>query len=429
MDRYLCQLCYTIVTCGERHPCFFYKNDDSVYSLPNPDDKGNTRLDEAIENLPAHLNDNFGKSFSEAQQNDTEKSEKLSTWLAESNRQVSLLNASKKKRTFNCLSNKISYTERHGHPFDILPTGSLLNVPSHIVHSKVNRTANFRNTYESSEPIYRSQGDIRGASRRKSRPKKIYKQNEGIENDSNSFHGESSAKCRTSRGESDWNVFKNGKPCFSANPKSNAKQEHTNSQNISEESSLLHCVAFQQRSEEISEILNGDLRDLTDVPISPEMTSKVRNTSGRSTANVKELLNSIGDTNAIAGPSGISMHLRRDPEKRKFSCDLCDKEFDFKNQFDRHYRTHTGEKNFVCDVCKKEFTQKGDLVRHYRTHTDEKPFVCDICKKGFNRKGTLDSHYRTHTGEKIFVCDICKRRFAWKYQLETHYLTHRDEKP
>ncbi|GBO24464.1 Histone-lysine N-methyltransferase PRDM9 [Araneus ventricosus] len=458
MDRYLCQLCYTIVTCGERHPCFFYKNDDSVYSLPDPDDKGNNRLDEAIENLPANLNDNFGKSIPEAQQNDAEQSQKLSGMLAESNRQVSLLNTSKEIRTFNCLSNKMSYKERHGHPSYILPTGYLLNVPSHIVHSEENRTANFRNTYESSEPIYRSQGDIRGASRRrKSRPKKIYKQNEAIENYSNSFHVESSAKCGTSHDESDWNVSKNGKPGFSANPKSYAKQAHTNSQNISQASSLLHSVAFPQVTEETSEILNGDLRDLTDVPISPEMTSQVRNTSGLSTANVKELLNSIGDSNAIAGPSGISMHVRRDLEKRKFSCDLCDKEFDFKIQFDNHYRRHTSETPFVCDVCKKGFTRKGDLVRHFRTHTGEKPFVCDLCKKGFTRKEVLNNHYRTHTGEKpfvcdvckkgftqkvdlvrhyrthtgekIFVCDICKRRFTWKYQLETHYLIHRDGKP
>ncbi|GBN24781.1 hypothetical protein AVEN_11513-1 [Araneus ventricosus] len=116
MDRYLCQLCYTIVTCGERHPCFFYKNDDSVYSLPDLDDKGNTRLDLAIENLPANMNDNFRKLFPEAQQNDTEESEKLSTRLANSNRQVPILNASKKKMTFNSLSNKVSYKERHGHP-------------------------------------------------------------------------------------------------------------------------------------------------------------------------------------------------------------------------------------------------------------------------------------------------------------------------
>ncbi|GBN29600.1 hypothetical protein AVEN_37234-1 [Araneus ventricosus] len=246
MDRYLCQLCYTIVTCGERHPCFFYKNDDNVYSLPDPDDKGNTRLDEANGTLPANLNDNFGKSFPEAQQNDTEESERLSTWLGLSNRQVSLLNASKKKRPFNCLSNKISYKERHGHPSDILPTGSLLNVPSHIVHSKEDRTANFRNKSASSEPIYRSQGDIRGASRRKSRPNKIYQQNEGVENDSNFFHVVSSAKCRTSRDKSNWNVSMIRKLRFSANPESDAKQAHANSQNISEPSSLLHCVAFPQ---------------------------------------------------------------------------------------------------------------------------------------------------------------------------------------
>ncbi|GBN41134.1 Histone-lysine N-methyltransferase PRDM9 [Araneus ventricosus] len=320
----------------------------------------------------------------------------------------------RKKRTFNCPFNKISYKERHGHPSDILPTGSLLNVPSHFVHSEEDRTTNFRNTYESSESIYRSQGDIRGDSRRKSRPKNIYKQNEGRENDSNSFHVESSAKCGMSREESDWNVLKNGKPHFSGNPKSNAKQPHTNSQNSFEASSLLHSVAFPHGTEERSKILTGDLRDITDVPVSSEMTSHVRNTSGLSTANVKELLNSIGDSNAIAGPSGICMNLRREPEKRKFSCDLCDKEFDFKSQFGTHYRTHTGEKPFVCDVCKKGFVQKEDLVKHYRTHTGEKPFVCDVCKKGFTQKGDLVKNYRTHTGEKPFVCDVCEKGFTHK---------------
>ncbi|CAL1301370.1 unnamed protein product [Larinioides sclopetarius] len=34
MGRYLCQLCYTIVHYGEIHPCFFYKNDDVVYTIP-----------------------------------------------------------------------------------------------------------------------------------------------------------------------------------------------------------------------------------------------------------------------------------------------------------------------------------------------------------------------------------------------------------
>ncbi|GBM74487.1 Zinc finger and SCAN domain-containing protein 5B [Araneus ventricosus] len=323
----------------------------------------------------------------------------------------------------------MSYKERHGHPYDILPTGSLLNIPSHIVQSKENRTANFRNPYESSEPIYRSQSDIRGASRRKSRPRKIYKPNEGIENDSNSFHIESSAKCRTSSDESDWNVFKNGKPHCLANPKINAKQAHPNSQNISEASSLLHRVAFPKGIEETNEVLTGDLRDLTDVPISPEMTSQVRNTSGHSTANVKELLNSIDDTNDIAGPSGNSMHLRRDPEKRKFSCDLCDKEYDFKSQLDIHYRRHTGEKPFVCVVCEKGFAHKGNLDQHYRTHTNEKPFVCDVCKKRFSQKGNLDTHYRTHTGEKPFVCGVCKIGFAHKGNLDQHYRTHTDEKP
>ncbi|CAL1297147.1 unnamed protein product [Larinioides sclopetarius] len=34
MARFLCQLCYTIVQYGEIHRCFFYKNDDIVYIIP-----------------------------------------------------------------------------------------------------------------------------------------------------------------------------------------------------------------------------------------------------------------------------------------------------------------------------------------------------------------------------------------------------------
>ncbi|CAL1297152.1 unnamed protein product [Larinioides sclopetarius] len=34
MGRYLCTRCNTIVNYGEKHPCFFYPNDDAVYTIP-----------------------------------------------------------------------------------------------------------------------------------------------------------------------------------------------------------------------------------------------------------------------------------------------------------------------------------------------------------------------------------------------------------
>ncbi|CAL1301379.1 unnamed protein product [Larinioides sclopetarius] len=49
MGRFLYQLCYTIVQHGEMHPCFVYKNDDNVYTLPQ------------LEEMDAHRSETNGE--------------------------------------------------------------------------------------------------------------------------------------------------------------------------------------------------------------------------------------------------------------------------------------------------------------------------------------------------------------------------------
>ncbi|KAF8788177.1 Zinc finger protein 813 like protein [Argiope bruennichi] len=53
MARYFCQICRRVLTYGENHPCFFYKNDDNVYSLPtigNSDEDNEEAKDKCTEN-------------------------------------------------------------------------------------------------------------------------------------------------------------------------------------------------------------------------------------------------------------------------------------------------------------------------------------------------------------------------------------------
>lgn len=53
---------------------------------------------------------------------------------------------------------------------------------------------------------------------------------------------------------------------------------------------------------------------------------------------------------------------------------------------------HTREKPFHCEVCQKGFIERNDYERHKITHTGTKPFYCDICKNGFNRKSDMVRH-------------------------------------
>lgn len=56
-----------------------------------------------------------------------------------------------------------------------------------------------------------------------------------------------------------------------------------------------------------------------------------------------------------------------------------------------------------------------------------KTFICAFCQKGFNHKGNFMKHYRTHTGEKPFQCTKCPYKATQKAHLTTHMLgKHRE---
>ncbi|CAL1297148.1 unnamed protein product [Larinioides sclopetarius] len=67
MGRYLCQLCYTIVRYGEKHPCFFYKNDDAVYTIPQLEETDTNHCETRDENA-GNSNDDHGNICETAEQ-------------------------------------------------------------------------------------------------------------------------------------------------------------------------------------------------------------------------------------------------------------------------------------------------------------------------------------------------------------------------
>ncbi|KAK9762193.1 hypothetical protein K7432_012309 [Basidiobolus ranarum] len=61
-----------------------------------------------------------------------------------------------------------------------------------------------------------------------------------------------------------------------------------------------------------------------------------------------------------------------------------------------------------CSLCEKTFNRKDNYLRHYRSHTGDLPHMCphSSCKKGFTRSDQLvrhiaskhnDTHYRNES--------------------------------
>ncbi|RLW11350.1 hypothetical protein DV515_00001272 [Chloebia gouldiae] len=73
--------------------------------------------------------------------------------------------------------------------------------------------------------------------------------------------------------------------------------------------------------------------------------------------------------------------------EKKFSCEICEKKF----YTMAHVRKHMN--------CNERFQYKYQLRSHMSIHIGHKQFMCQWCGKDFNMKQYFDEHMKTHTGE------------------------------
>ncbi|XP_046585518.1 zinc finger protein 26-like [Haliotis rubra] len=96
----------------------------------------------------------------------------------------------------------------------------------------------------------------------------------------------------------------------------------------------------------------------------------------------------------------------------QFKCDLCENVFKTVEELDDHELTHEGEDLFKCRVCSRTFRQTRHLKLHLKIHVDK--FKCDECGETFPMYSSLREHVRTHIESAPFKCDICEKRFTLK---------------
>jgi len=118
----------------------------------------------------------------------------------------------------------------------------------------------------------------------------------------------------------------------------------------------------------------------------------------------------------------------------KYQCELCEKCFNVKRDFDRHMKTTHGPKKlpeykFICDHCGKRFSRRTYLKSHEnKAHglgeVKVRQFHCPHCPNVYSVKDHLNRHIRViHENERL-QCDLCAKLFSDKSALNRHQLYH-----
>ncbi|KAK5646668.1 hypothetical protein RI129_005132 [Pyrocoelia pectoralis] len=171
----------------------------------------------------------------------------------------------------------------------------------------------------------------------------------------------------------------------------------------------------------------------------PQKSSRVTDTE------VKFVCNLCNKT--FSCKQNFEIHLKAVHEnQRPYQCDKCEKSFPYINSLKCHMcvkkifnhpsslvyhreAEHNNGRRFVCNKCNKSFKHKQLLQRHQLVHSNERPHTCKLCNASFKTRANLLNHMPIHTGEKKYYCTQCGQTFAHKTSLTLHMRWHSGQKP
>ncbi|GBP42755.1 Zinc finger protein 208 [Eumeta japonica] len=110
----------------------------------------------------------------------------------------------------------------------------------------------------------------------------------------------------------------------------------------------------------------------------------------------------------------------------KFSCLMCDQEFQFFGPLLLH--THRVHKNrrFICEICGQSFSSNGSIMRHTQSVHATESYQCRHCDKKFYALYRRDNHERRIHDLSKLKCHVCSEILGSEYKRDTHLATVHD---
>ncbi|XP_053157281.1 zinc finger protein 692 isoform X2 [Hemicordylus capensis] len=90
----------------------------------------------------------------------------------------------------------------------------------------------------------------------------------------------------------------------------------------------------------------------------------------------------------------LKEHEKLHSDKRDYICEFCARSFRTSSNLIIHRRIHTGEKPLQCEICGFTCRQKASLNWHMKKHDADTfyQFSCDLCGKKFEKKDNVTAH-------------------------------------
>ena len=112
---------------------------------------------------------------------------------------------------------------------------------------------------------------------------------------------------------------------------------------------------------------------------------------------------------------------------KKYPCSICDRKLSSQCNLRRHIKSNhppDGRKKFDCEICGKTY-DLYTLKNHVKIYHSEEENVhrCEPCDKTFNFRDTFLKHYKSvHEGVK-FKCEYCSKEIKTVLKLRRHIVS------